>query len=108
VSKRQCLLCGIGNRFFRPARRAFPCAASQQGGDLSLEAVTAEHEAAIGARPEGIDPGRVERLGKQRLIRGCPRRWRRAQRKEPTLPQGAGAMIGPVDVLNVALPKPLH
>ena len=54
--KRQRLLRGIGNRFFRPARRAFPGAASNHGGDPSLEAITAEQEAAVGARPEGIDP----------------------------------------------------
>jgi len=144
---------------------------SERGPDRGTESfykidrVAAEYEAAIGACPEGIDLCRVERFGKQRLIRGCPRLWRRAQREiervwrnrgiglrasvrgeagpgigggithdagahrvqfdialtskeiclrfyqtgpEPTLPQRAGAMIGPVDVLNVALPKPLH
>ncbi len=62
ISKRQRLLRGIGNRFFRPARRALPRAVSQQGGDLSLEVVAAQHEAAMGARPEGIDPDWVERF----------------------------------------------
>jgi hypothetical protein len=47
------LLRRIGNWFFRPTRRAFPGAASNQGGDLSLEAVAAEHEATMAPATAG-------------------------------------------------------
>ncbi|HYQ92208.1 MAG TPA: hypothetical protein VES89_09090 [Candidatus Competibacteraceae bacterium] len=58
------MLSGVGDRFFRPARGTLPRAVSQHSSDLFLEAVAAQREAAIGTRPEGIDPCRVECLGK--------------------------------------------